>query len=111
MIARLKDWVRTRPALFDFCRAQSRLWLRRPDPAYEFFDAFSKGRRGQVTFIQIGANDGLRNDPIREFIVRDAWTGVLVEPLPDVFDLLKKNYSGRAAARLEFVNAAISSAV
>jgi FkbM family methyltransferase len=60
--------------------------------------------------LQIGANEGLRNDPLRDFIVRDGWRGVFVEPLPDVFPLLKKNYAYLVGGvRLEFLNAAVSS--
>jgi FkbM family methyltransferase len=61
-----------------------------------------------VSFIQIGANDGLRNDPLREHIVAAPWTGVLVEPLPSAFAQLKSNYRYMSEGRLTFVNAAIS---
>lgn len=51
-------------------------------------------RRGPVlTFVQIGANDGITGDPIREFILRHSWKGILVEPQPAVFEQLRKNYA------------------
>ena len=78
-------------------------------PAYEFFDNFSRAQKKKVCFIQIGANDGLRNDPIREFIIRDKWQGILVEPIPFVFDELKHNYHYLHRNNLRFVNAAITS--
>jgi len=77
------------------------------DPTYDWFDQFSKSHP-QLRFIQIGAADGLRNDPIREFVIRDRWQGVLIEPLPDVFELLKKNYGNREGLR--FLNVAVSTA-
>ena len=47
---------------------------------------------GQSTcFIQIGANDGVRYDPIRKLVVKHQLPGLLVEPLPDVFARLKMN--------------------
>ena len=59
-------------------------------------------------FIQIGSNDGLSGDPLHEFIAKRRWTGALVEPVPFLFKKLQQNYSAEAA-RLQFVNAAISS--
>jgi FkbM family methyltransferase len=38
-----------------------------------------------VTVFQIGANDGINNDPIHKFIKRDHWQGVLLEPQKYVF--------------------------
>jgi len=59
-----------------------------------------------LRFIQIGANDGVRTDPIHKYITRCGWTGVLVEPLPALFSALQSNYAGHHA-RLTFLNAAV----
>lgn len=60
-----------------------------------------------VTFVQIGAFDGLAGDPLRPLVHRyPGWRGVLVEPQPDVFARLTDNYAF-AGARLRFVEAAI----
>jgi len=85
----------------------SRQILRRKDPVYNFFDDYSKRYGSAIKFLQIGANDGLRNDPIREHILRNQWDGVLVEPIPGIFEILVNNYN--KLPELEFVNAAISS--
>jgi FkbM family methyltransferase len=62
-----------------------------------------------IRFLQIGSNDGLESDPLREFIIRDRWSGVLVEPLPQTFQKLLKNYDSYAnKADLAFENIAIS---
>jgi FkbM family methyltransferase len=63
-------------------------------------------RQQKVSFIQIGAADGKRADPIYHFVKRYKWEGVLVEPLPDVFELLKENYNNISG--LNFENVAIS---
>ena len=64
--------------------------------------------RQPLTFIQVGANDGQRfGDPMRKFIVNYRWTGVLVEPQPDIFEALKLNYAG-FEHRVWFENIAIS---
>lgn len=51
----------------------------------DFTSRFSKSN-GKVTVIQIGANDGINNDPIHKFIKRDHWQGVLLEPQKYVFE-------------------------
>lgn len=106
----LKALIKGRPRLFDLViRIIKRGLLGRRGPIYDVLDQFSRSHGGRVSFIQIGANDGLRNDPIREFIARDQWTGVFIEPLPPVFELLRRNYAYLGASRkLAFENAAIS---
>jgi FkbM family methyltransferase len=49
----------------------------------------------KVQFIQIGANDGVRNDPIRKLVVKHRLSGLFVEPLPDLFARLQANYAGQ----------------
>jgi len=50
--------------------------------------------------VQIGANDGVRADPVRHLILRHGLQGLLVEPLPDLFVQLQKNYAGGRQVRL-----------
>jgi FkbM family methyltransferase len=57
--------------------------------------------------VQIGANDGIRNDPIRQHVIKYGWQGLLVEPVPHVFRSLKHNYAGQD--RLSFANVAVDS--
>ena len=108
MIGALKDVIRTQPRLFDALRSARRALKLGADPTFDFLDQFSRTREGRVSFIQIGANDGLRNDPIREFVIRDRWQGIFVEPLPSVYDMLQRNYAYARNPRLAFVNAAIT---
>jgi FkbM family methyltransferase len=51
-----------------------------------------QGHAGRAV-LQIGANDGVLNDPVREMILRHDLPAVLVEPLPDVYERLKTNYA------------------
>ena len=63
--------------------------------------------RGEgLSFVQVGANDGVFGDPIRDYVLTRGWRGVLVEPQPDVFARLKDNYPGHAD-RLIFEQVAI----
>ena len=57
-------------------------------------------------FVQIGANDGVTSDPLREHILRHKIAGLLVEPLPDLFERLRSNYAG--CPRLAFERCAIA---
>ena len=57
-------------------------------------------------FIEIGSNDGEQHDHLRPLIRSQAWTGVMVEPVPYVFDRLRRNYGD--LERVTFENAAIA---
>lgn len=72
---------------------------------YDFTNRFSK-ITGKVSVIQIGANDGINNDPIHKFIKRDHWQGVLLEPQKFVFEkYLKPLY--RKTKGITVMNAAL----
>lgn len=58
-------------------------------------------------FIQIGAADGVSEDPINYLIKKHHWSGVLVEPQPLSFKQLVENYRGEE--KLIFENALIGS--
>lgn len=61
-----------------------------------------------VSFVQVGAYDGLAGDPIRPLVLaRPGWRGVLVEPQPDALAALRETYAP-AAGRLHFVEAALA---
>ena len=60
-----------------------------------------------TTLLQIGANDGLKDDPVQDIIKKNNLSALLVEPLPYLFDALTKNYSG--FPKVQFERAAISS--
>ena len=64
-------------------------------------------KTSNMSFIQVGANDGLYDDPIRKFVLNYPWTGVLIEPQPEVFLRLVKNYE-HLKSRLAFENLAVS---
>lgn len=99
----LVNYVRRHPRLYDLLnnhrKSHGKLgdWLQ------------SLSAHGQIRFIQVGASDGLRWDPLRKHIINNRWEGALVEPSPPVFELLKKNYAHVTRRQsLAFVNAALS---
>jgi FkbM family methyltransferase len=60
-----------------------------------------------VFFIQVGANDGKTDDPLHDYIIQNNWRGILIEPLPHVFQKLKDNYK-KIEKNLIFENIAIA---
>lgn len=57
--------------------------------------------------LQIGANDGTGDDPIRDQLQASNWRGLLVEPVPHYYEGLKRTYA--ANTRLGFANVAVNS--
>jgi FkbM family methyltransferase len=62
-------------------------------------------RSGRIAFVQVGANDGVHEDPIHEPAKAHGWKGLLVEPHPLYFKRLTANYGPRPG--LTFVNCAV----
>lgn len=58
-----------------------------------------------IYFIQIGANDGKTGDPFYELVLKYNLKGILVEPVPYLFERLKSNYKDQS--EVVFENAAI----
>lgn len=69
------------------------------------FDALT-AELSPVWFVQIGSNDGLGADPLRDYILSGKWSGVLVEPVKPIFDRLRETYAG--VRGLAFENSAIA---
>lgn len=66
------------------------LYFRSVNPAHFFF-------------LQIGANDGKMQDPLRPHIRRYGLKGCLLEPQPKVFQQLQKNYADQPQLSLQNV--------
>lgn len=63
---------------------------------------------GRFTVLQIGANDGIENDPIHDAVVTRGWELYAVEPMPGPFSALKRNYAGNP--NVHFIQCAIGPA-
>jgi FkbM family methyltransferase len=57
-------------------------------------------------FLQVGANDGVMDDPLHRQVREGNWHGILVEPQTLPFIRLEENYAGLEG--LSFINAAIA---
>jgi FkbM family methyltransferase len=62
----------------------------------------------RMTFLQIGAFDGVGDDDMRELVVAHKLRGVLVEPQPGAFARLQQTYAGEPQVKL--LQAAIAEA-
>lgn len=58
------------------------------------------------TFIQVGAYDGVENDPVREWVRRYRWRGILLEPQERFCQALRRNYQDQP--QLKIVNKALA---
>lgn len=61
-----------------------------------------------LRFLQVGGMDGKRYDPIYAFAKHYAWRGLVLEPLPDLFEALAANYAD--CPNVTPVNAALTEA-
>lgn len=55
----------------------------------------------EVLFVEIGANDGQTLDPLAAHLGRPGWRGVMVEPVPHVFERLEAAHGSNPAIALE----------
>lgn len=74
-------------------------------PIARVIDAFGAAVP-DATFVQVGAHDGEALDPLRKQLATRRWRGVLVEPVPYVFERLQARYGDEP--RVTLVNAAVA---
>jgi FkbM family methyltransferase len=102
----LKRWVARFPVVYGALkRIRDAIWPPPEDPLKVRLRKLLARKRG-VFFIQVGSNDGVQGDPIHELIKKHRdWRGILIEPVPFVFQRLRKNYG--ESNRISFENVAI----
>jgi FkbM family methyltransferase len=57
-------------------------------------DLLKQHQAQDLVLLQVGANDGVDQDPVRKILEAHPIRSYLCEPLPDVYDKLVKNYQG-----------------
>ncbi|WP_439576674.1 FkbM family methyltransferase [Elioraea sp.] len=72
---------------------------------FEFLAGHLMLTRPRPFFLGIGANDGVTHDPLYPFIRAFNWPGVMVEPIPEAFAALTRNYE--TLPHVTLVNAAV----
>jgi FkbM family methyltransferase len=92
-----------------------RVPTRVPDPNLELEISFDFVLAHYVTFrrdprpfvfLEVGANDGVIEDPLHDHVRDKKWHGIFVEPQRKPFEQLVRNHEG--LEHLTFINAAIS---
>jgi len=78
-------------------------WLRGEQMIHDHLRKLVRTRRDH-TFVVVGANDGITNDPIHPFARKYQWRGVLIEPVPMYYEQLVENSRGLA---VKAVNVAV----
>lgn len=81
-------------------------WLTKTQPKNpktfkEILNWYNEIKDGKLKFLQIGAMDGVSHDELNSYIQCFDWEGVLVEPLPDMFDKLISNYDQKYGLQFE----------
>jgi FkbM family methyltransferase len=71
-----------------------------------FLEELGDTQGEDITIVQIGAMDGKTFDPVHEYITRFGWRGLMVEPIKEHFETLKKNYAEHP--NIAFANVAIA---
>jgi FkbM family methyltransferase len=104
--------VVARPALRAARRARGEVARRRAEAAEQrrraglasvrLLDAFATAYPDAV-FVEVGSNDGDQHDHLRPHIRSGRWRGIMVEPVPYVFERLRANYGDLPQVRLENV--------
>ena len=102
----LKPTVKALAQLFGFDIVRHAPAFDQPFPVLPYLVRERLSRNEPFYFVQVGANDGIADDPISELVATYRLPGLLIEPLPDVFRHLKETYAGHS--QLVFENVAIS---
>jgi FkbM family methyltransferase len=94
------------PSAVSLYRSGRRLFRKKTDGEV-VADCYKRLNRklSDIFFVEIGAMDGAAYDPLHEFVARYGWRGLLVEPLADMFEQLRRTYEAQRG--LIFENVAI----
>jgi FkbM family methyltransferase len=107
MIHFLKNSLGKNRALLNLARSIYYYWRPREIAIASILEWYNNSKK-EITFVQVGSNDGKTGDPIYNFITRGnaIWKGLLIEPIPYLYEKLKTNYKD-FSNRLKFENMAI----
>lgn len=89
----------------------ARIWWRHATPRRphnwhaELFQGLAESRP-DVRFVQIGSNDAGYGDPLRVHVLLHGWRGLMVEPVPYIYQRLVQRYA--SIKGLRFANVAIA---
>jgi len=96
----MTGWLARASILLRFARAMLAYRLAPKRPFRELLDDKGYLRR-PMSFVQIGAHTGRENDWVNELVKEFGWRGVAVEPVPALFEELKRTYASVDGMRVE----------
>lgn len=103
--SKLKSFIKDYTPLYRLYRLISKLKKRIDLDSPGYYIQFFFGKK-KATIVQIGSNDGVTGDPLNQLIESNQkWKVIFVEPVPYLFERLKKNYG--TSPRYLFKNLAI----
>jgi len=79
----------------------TKTYPKEPKTFTEILNWYNGIKNGKIRFLQIGAMDGVKHDELYQYVSSNDWTGVLVEPLPDMFEKLIQNYQDHPGLKFE----------
>jgi FkbM family methyltransferase len=79
----------------------TKTYPKEPKTFTEILNWYNHNKQGKINFLQIGAMDGVKHDELYRYVINNNWTGVLVEPLPDMFERLLQSYEDRPGLKFE----------
>lgn len=77
-----------------------------PTASFHQLAAAVKSLVAEPFALQIGAMDGVKFDLLNPHLTKGGWSGLLVEPIADMFEILKATYKDQPQLKLE--NCAVS---
>jgi len=100
------ELVLSSPRIFDLYLLSKQYWKKMGEDEL-FFTSNIKKIDEPLKLIQVGANDGLRGDPVRKIILKNPCKALLIEADPICFQALKNNYKHINNRNITFKNVAI----
>lgn len=111
LLNNFREKLRQYPKVHSLTRRLYRQVIGQPEPFISRTIRSALTNQPDVFFVQVGSHDGITGDPLHNLIIENQnYQGILIEPVPHNFELLKQTYerAKNMSERLKFENVAIS---
>src|SRR5580698_5805243 len=106
LLDKAKNAIKSVPFLYHTLRPIVRHIQRHggADERLQFYCARLPAFVADPVFVKVGAHDGITGDPVSHVLLtHEEWKGLLIEPVPVIFDKLRKNFGDSRRYILEQV--------
>ncbi len=83
------DIIQSKPCMINLKRVKTNADLN----VLEALVCLELCKNDHFNFVQVGANDGKKSDPLYEIIKKYEMSGIMLEPIPETFKRLRYNYA------------------